>query len=361
MRIGADGSHLRWRVNGFHRYIDGLFTAMVAELPTDDELVVYYNDWPGKRRFDGAAREHFVRLPRPTLWNQVGVPIAAGLDRCDVFLGAAQIVPVRLACPSVVIVYDCLPFRHPESKPGRDGRYWRHWLPRSVHAATRVAAISHWSAAECERYLGFPAEKVTIITPGTDPQFRPATAAEAEVDRQLCLEAGIGSRFVLQVGGREAHKGGGVSERAVAGLRSAGADLTLVRCGGWAAVPGRSDGFLELGQVDDRLLVALYREAMAVCVTSSHEGFGLPVAEAMAVGTPVVATEVSALREAGGDAAMYVAPEDPVAVAAALTELLEDGGEHSRRRALGLEQASRFRWDDSARRALALLAEAAAA
>jgi glycosyltransferase involved in cell wall biosynthesis len=330
MNLAADGSYLRWRRTGQGRYLDGLLHALAEALPPADTLHVYYNSLSRTRLFGPEVAEHRVRMPKSTLWNQVGVPLALTRDHGDVYLGGANIVPAAGRFPKVLVVHDCLAFRDPSAKPGAVGRYLRRWMRASARHADRVVAVSHWAAAECERFLGLDAAAITVVRQGIDPAFRPApeTADEGETLRR---RLGLGDvPFVLQVGGFERHKGGALAAAAVAQLRRRGVEVRLVRCGDDGPEQGRSDS-VELGFVSDATLQALYRQAAAVGVFSSHEGFGLPVLEAMASGTPVVAARTAGLPEAGGDAAVYAEPGDAGSFADAIATVL-DPTEGSRRR-----------------------------
>jgi alpha-1,3-rhamnosyl/mannosyltransferase len=116
---------------------------------------------------------------------------------------------------------------------------------------------------------------------------------------------------------------------------------------------------VSLGRVGDQDLLSLYAGARVVCVASRHEGFGLPVLEAMAMETPVVASRSGALPEAGGTVALYAKPGDPVGFASAIETLLEDSPERDRRVASGRRRAAGFTWERSAREVLGLLRDVA--
>lgn len=347
MLIGADASHLRWKGGGLGRYLDGLLHALEEELSPDDGMVAFYNSFGGPRLFEGRVRERNVRMPGSLLWNQVGLPGALLRDRCDVFLGGANLLPIAAKLPKVLVVHDCKAFRMPEADTPRWVRYLRRWMRASARAATRLVAISEWAASECEEFLGVRAKDVTVIYQGVDERFREALGAEIDQDRTKVRHLGIDGRFVLQVGGYEPHKGAAVAESAVAELRRVRPDVMLVRCG-QAGRPGRSGPVLDLGYVPDDVLAALYRAASAVCVPSTHEGFGLPVLEAMACGTPVVTSTSGGLPEAGGDAALYAPAGDPSGFAAALAHLLDDADEREHRVEAGRARARRFRWGSAA-------------
>lgn len=376
MRIGADGSYLRWRRTGLGRYLDNLLHALERQLRPEDRLCVYYNAWDGPPLFAAGVVERSFRVLGAGPWHQVAVPLAARLDGVDVYLGAANLVPVLGRFPKVVVVHDCMAFRRPEAKPRRIVRHLRRWMRLGCRAATRVVAVSEWTATECERFLGVPRNAVTVVPEAADPRFSPATSSEEAAGGLERLRAlGVEPPYVLHVGGYEAHKGGEVSLAAVAELHRRGQPVSLVRCGGpgpygppqrpaaeWASRRRRKGGDhppVDLGYVDDDTLVELYRHAGVVVLPSRHEGFGLPVVEAMACGAPVVASRVGGLPEAGGEAALYVDPDDVAGLANAVERLLTDATEAQRRRRLGLERVAALSWDRSAALLLDVIREAA--
>jgi glycosyltransferase involved in cell wall biosynthesis len=355
MRIAADASWTQWTTVGIGRYQDGLLHAMARQLGSDDSLAVYYNSRRGPQRFDPPTVERFIRLPNRTLWNQIRVPLELRTG-ADAYLATGIVGPALTGVPMVAVVMDCLAFRDPASKPGREGRYWRRWTRTTVSRSRAVITISRFVASDCERFLGVRPSDISVIYPGVSPVFfdpHDRAAARATIRSRF----GVNHPFVLQVGAYDPHKGGALAIDAVQQLQRAGQDVVLVQCGQRSDAEGTgSPGVVRLGHVEDRVLLDLYRAAAAVCVTSSHEGFGLPVVEAMACGTPVVASPAAALPEAGGDVAIYAAPDDPRALSRALADVLSEPPDSAdRRRDAGIAWARRFSWDAAATQVLDLL------
>jgi glycosyltransferase involved in cell wall biosynthesis len=248
-------------------------------------------------------------------------------------------VPLRCPCPAVVTVHD-LSFERDESlMRKKDRRVFRAVVPRAVGEAARVLTVSERSRQDLQELYDVPAERIVVTPNGIDPVYRPG-----ETDAR---------DYVLAVGSIEPRKN---QLAALEAARAAGLPLVVAgpeRDRSLATELRRRGARLE-GYVDSERLAELYRGAACLVQASRYEGFGLPVLEAMASGTPVVAAAAGALPETCGDAAILAAP-DGEAFAAALTQLLGDAAERARLRAAGLAHVTRSTWDATARAVDALL------
>ena len=243
-----------------------------------------------------------------------------------------HVVPPRCPCPAVLTIQDLSFERDPSVLRPWERLVFRRFVPWSVRRAAKVLAISERTKADVAELYGVSA----VVTPlGVDPSFAPGAAPDSYVllvgsvePRKNPLAAAAAAREV----GRPLVVAGPVRDEALAReLRAGGADLR--------------------GYVSKDELARLYRGAACLVFPSRYEGFGLPLVEAMASGTPVVAAPDAALREVAGDAAVFA---EPAVLADGVRRAL---AERERLAAAGLERARRFTWEETARRTVAVYRE----
>ena len=235
-------------------------------------------------------------------------------------------LPLVLPCPAVLTVQD-LSFEHDSSLMGRrETAIFRLVVPWSARRARRVLAISQRTKDDLVELYGLAPEQVVVTPLAADPAFRPG---------------GVRSDYVLLSGSIERRKN---PLLAVDVAKAAGRRLVVVgpERDRSLAAELRARGADVRGFVSKEELVRLTQEAAALVFPTRHEGFGLPVAEAMASGTPVVATPDPAVREVGGDAVVYAEPHE---FASALAKVLADPEPWSR---AGLERAREMSWERTA-------------
>jgi glycosyltransferase involved in cell wall biosynthesis len=260
-----------------------------------------------------------------------------------------HVVPLGCPCQAVVTIHDLSFERHPELMSRRDRFVFRTMVPRSVRRAARVLAVSEWTKRDLVDHYAIREQKIIVTPNGVDPLFRPDGARRD------------GSPYMLFVGTLQPRKN---PLAALEALALVDAELRLVLVGpdkGSGAEARRTASRLGLngrvefaGHVEKQELAELYRGAACLVFPSRYEGFGLPVVEAMASGTPVVATAAGSIPEIAGDAAILVEPGDPVALAGGIERALAD---RVRLVPAGLERARRYTWAETARRTLAVYGE----
>jgi glycosyltransferase involved in cell wall biosynthesis len=301
-------------------------------------------------------------LPRPVLydaWHLLGRPPRRWPAGVDLVHAPSLAVPPKGGKPLVVSIHDAAPWIFPGTFTAR-GRWFHAMGARAaLRRADRVITGSAAAAGELAEHLALPAERVRVVPYGVSaPPARPGPDEVAEVLGRYGLE---GSAYVLWVGSLEPRKGVGTLVSAMAQLTAAGAERTrtgpgpvLVLAGypGWqnsdllpaAGLARLGARFRQIGRVSDAELWALYAGAALFAFPSLHEGFGLPVLEAMAAGAPVVASDIPAIREVAGAAALLVPPGDAGAWTGAIEALLADGPRRAEMVDQGRRRAELFSW-----------------
>ena len=329
MRVGVDVAPLVQDAAGTARWIRGL----LGELEQRDGLVVERLTWGGAGRLTAVARD--------VLWYPLLLPRAARRRGLDVVHCTIYRAPLRSRVPVVVTVHDLAVLRHPEVFPAWTRLYARTALRRTVRAAERVVAVSEFSRRETAELCDIDLDRIDVVPNGVDPIFVPG-GQTAEGD------------YVLAVGTLEPRKN---LPRAIEAARLARLEIRVVGAPGWGGIEASGDGVRWLGRVPDEELAALYRGARCLVYPSLYEGFGIPVAEAMACGTPVVTSLQSAMADVAGPAAVLVDPLEPEAIAAGIEEAARRATEL---RAAGLVRARELTWARAADAAEAAYRRAAA-
>jgi glycosyltransferase involved in cell wall biosynthesis len=360
MRIALDARLWGAPLSGIGRYTRALLEALVEVAP--DQAWIAYLDRPGSGLPRG-VETRVLPWPQRLVWTLWAVARDLRRQPVDLFHGVTgfELPPTR-AVRLVTTVHDLIPLRFPRLVPWRHRWAFRALLGGALRRAACIIVDSASTRAELLERYRLPAEKVRVVRLAPGPRRAPPGAAECARVRARYALAGP---YVLFVGLLEPKKNLPVLLRAVARLRVEGTwgttRLALAGAPGWgpldlgaeAARLGLDDVVRLLGPVPDGDLPALYAEATAFVLPSLWEGFGLPVLEAMAAGTPVVAARRGALPEIADGAALLVEPE-VAPLAAALASVLADGGLRERLRAAGLARAEAFSWERVARETLAV-------
>jgi len=343
---------------------DSLLTAVARRgRPADEEAVQFGRQL---RPLLGQARNFHPQLVSRrnragrVLWEQYFLPREIKHLELDVFHSPTGIAPARLSCPSVVTLHDLGFLRFPELFLWLHGRYLRRALPRSARRAAAVMTDSETRRKEVIERLKIPPERVSTVLLGVDEAFRPEAAPQRL--EQVRKMHRLPERFILALGTVEPRKNLLVLLEAFNRLAKEESDLCLVLVGrrGWKEEPvferieslGLSGRVVWTGFLPREDLPVVYSMALVCAYLSIYEGFGLPVLEAMACGTPVVASDIPVFREWTAGAAVLVPPDDPGQVANQLHRMLNSQETRQRLSESGLRLASELTWERTAHAAL---------
>ncbi len=294
------------------------------------------------------------RPPVRVLWEQLVQPQVLRHIEADLVHGPVFIGPLIAPCPVVVTIHDLSFIRFPHLFRPANRLYLTFLTRRCARRARRLIAVSHHAASEAVRLLGVPRENIDVVYHGVDPAFRPLPADEVAAFR---THRHLPEHFVLFVGTLEPRKNLARLIQAFSLINPGPVKLVLAGGPGWlnqdlfAKVEelGLSDAVIFAGYVRSEELPLWYNAATAFAYPSLYEGFGMPVTEAQACGTPVLTSRSSSLPEAAGDAALFVDPQDVEEIAAGLERLLIDDTLRESLRTRGIAHARTFTWSHTAR------------
>lgn len=346
MRIGIDcrkiadygiGTYIRGLLSGFES-LAAPETFVLFGPPAIDALV------PGALR----AERVVVDAPHYSVRELMVVGIAARRAALDVFHAPHYVVPYA-GTPVVVTIHDLIHLRLRYRNPLQP-LYARRMIRRAVRTSAAVLTVSESVRGEIEREFPSARGKVEAIPNGVLPPF---SAEPRPGDAAILAGCGLAPRaYFLYVGNDKPHKRLDLLVDAWRMVRPQMADVRLALAGAAAERHAAEKAVVRAGRVPDDALAALYRGALAVVQPSDLEGFGLPVVEAMASGTPVICSDIPPLREVAAGVARFFERGDAASLARAMRSIRE--ADPMRLAEAGLRRAADFTWERAAERTLAV-------
>jgi glycosyltransferase involved in cell wall biosynthesis len=371
MRVAIDATAIPRQMAGAGVYTDSLIRA-IRQVDRENDYVIFVR----RGALADLARPGFRIVPAPTpnrparlLWEQCLLPLQLRQQGVKLLHSPHHTMPlVAPGCRQVVTFHDLTFFLLPARYPASRRLYFQAVSRASARRADALIVPSETVKGDVMRILAVPQSRITTVYEAPAPVFRPIEddAMLAQVRRKYRLP----HRFILNVGSLEPGKNRACLIQAFNELRRRGLEHRLVIVGqrAWKYEDdfelverlGLGEAVLFTGYVPAEELAALYNCAELFVFPSLYEGFGLPVLEAMACGVPVVTSNVSAMPEVAGDAALLIEPRDIEGLADAMERPLRHSRVRASLRSRGLKRAAQFSWERAARETVAVYERTAA-
>jgi glycosyltransferase involved in cell wall biosynthesis len=370
MKIGVEGRTLQGKRYGVARYLMNLL-ANLLQIDRHNEYLVYMSEEIKPLAYDHPNLDFKVMRVRPgILWRHLRLPMTMRADGVDLHFSPSYMLPLVKVCPSVVVVHDITFKVHPEwfSRDRRflfDGVFWRE-----VRRAERIITVSEHSKKDIVEYLKVDPGRVMVIREAADETFRPVD--DQEKSSGIREKFGLSEGFIFTVGAIHTRRN---LTRLIEATARAGRDFGIdpmllivgtpakfsppVDIGGTAQRCGISERVIHAPYVSEEELLLLYNACGLFAYPSLYEGFGLPVIEAMACGTPVACSNTTSIPEVGGQAVLYFDPESVGEMAEAIGRGLTDEDLRKELARKGRERAAGFSWRRAAEETLAVFNQVA--
>lgn len=374
MRIAVNARFLLPEgLEGFGSYTHEIVRRMAAAHPEDEFLLFFDRPFDPKYVYGPNVRPLVLMPParHPILfriWFEWSAARALKRHKADVFFSPDSMCSIRSATPTLMTCHDLWPLHFPEMIQRRHRTFLLHYLPLFIRRADRIATVSEYVRQDLIRTCGTPPDKIVAIPNGCREGLSPLDERErAEARREW---AG-GEAYFLFIGAIHPRKN---VHRLIAAFdlfkEKTGAPVKLALAGRFAWQTGEvrsayeaarhRDDMVFIGFVQPDAFRRLMGGALALTFPSLDEGFGLPIVEAMHTDTPVLTSNLSAMPEVAGDAALLVNPLDTNAIAEGLERLYSDAGLRAELVARGRKRREQFSWDAAAQKLYEALSELAA-
>ncbi len=367
MIIAIDGyeANVNNRV-GIGRYAFEILTHLYKIIDHTHDCVRVYLPSPPLSDLPKETSWWSYRIANPSkLWTFIGLPFALKKDfpKADVVFSPTHYMPRFIATPRVCSIMDLSYLYYPQMFKPKDLHQLTQWTAYSVCHAAKILTISQSSKHAIIEAYHVSGDRIVVTYPGMSKMTNPTNLQMTNVLEKYR----IGKNYILSVGTLQPRKNFVRLIEAFSLLKNSDLRLVIVGKRGWLFEAildapqrfGVEDRVKFLDFVPDSDLPALYKHALCFALPSLYEGFGLPVLEAMAYGTPVVVSNVSSLPEIAGKAGIYVDPQDAESIAKGIETAMNEREKKSgkERVAAGFAQVKKFTWEAAAKQTLEVLEE----
>lgn len=371
LRIGIDTRELEGNRTGVGRYLFNLLHEWSEIAPQNNYILFFKRYIPDDRLLNkGCFSKRLLSLPgiidRNIIWEQIYLPISLRKENLDLFFSPSYTIPFFIKGRAIVTIHDISYEVNPEWFPLREALIRRLFTRLSVRKADAVITISEFSKKDILRFYSLNDQKIKVIYPAPESIFNSTIYRDSIED--VKERYNTGERFILYVGSILNRRPIEILLKAFSKVTNKDKGLKLVIVGENRTRPKKDlDGLIKnlgiegsvihLDYVSDNELALLYRTAHIFIYPSLYEGFGLPLLEAMASGTPVIAPNLASFPEIVRDNGILIDRMDEDEISTAILKVIGDNSLRDDYRKKGKERAAEFSWQDSARKHLELFYE----
>ncbi len=360
MKIAIDVRMITPHTHGISRYAYSLIEGL-STIDKKNDYVLVSND-TFLQGFVSSHENFSLKLVRSKLYGfseQITIPRLLNKNKIDIFHSPSFFGPVLVKCKVIMTIHDMIHVLFPGESSALHRAYYSIIVRRAATNASRILTVSESSKRDISNYLNIPSEKIIVTFNAVDKNFR--RSKENEISK-IKNRFGINDKYILYVGSQKPHKNVGLLIDAYHQLRGKiSHQLVIVGKKDRLFQKGlknhKLDGVIIVGGVSDEVLPHLYSGADVFVSPSLFEGFGLPLIEAFACETPVVAIKTSSVDEILGDAGLIVDLNDPEALADAIYKVLSNDSLRDNLIEEGLKRKDFFSWEDTAERTLKIYEE----
>jgi glycosyltransferase involved in cell wall biosynthesis len=384
MRIGIDATAL-WSgatQSGITGYTIQIVEHLLKTNSSHDYYVYSFNEVPERlAAVPASVRFRVFKTWNRKLWQQTVLPLAAWRDRLDLMFFPSNSVAKFLPCASVATIHDLHPFVVPNAfrtvhraevygnrlRSSVSRWYWR-WVLAAASRKDRVIAVSETTKSDIEKILAVQGDAIDVVYEGVDHDRFGVGEEGGEIFDAFLEKYRLPQRYILCVGTHGYKNLQGAIKAFYLVKQQRKNSLRMVVAGNKHTLGGEILGLVQdlglaeeivfTGFVADEDMRSLYRCAEMLLFPSHYEGFGLPLLEAFACGTPVVTSRTGAMPEVAGSAALLVDPDDPTDIASAVSKILDDPNLREAKRRQGLARVRMFSWEEAGRKTLGVLEKA---
>lgn len=354
MKIAIDTQTTLGQKSGFGFYVKNLTESLKKVDPQNDYILI------------APKSDRDFSTPQRLMWDQIYFPRLAKKQRVDILHQPCFSAPLFYAGKIVITVHDLISLHFPQNIPLVSRLYYSRWMPLTYRAADRIVAISENTKKDIVQMLHLPEEKITVIHSAVGPEFRPID--DPVKIGQIKHKYATGEKFILDVGTLEPRKNLPFLVKAFArAIKQGDLPHNLVITGkkGWhyeslfnlVKTLNLADRVIFPGYVGEGDLPILYNAAELFVFPSTYEGFGFPPLEAMACGTPVIASDNSSIPEVVDEAGILIAGYDEKLWGQKIAAVLQNQSLAVNLSRKGLSQSKKFSWEKTARETIRVYQE----